>query len=72
MMEVRLNTMRARGYDLHEKLRFREDDNDRHALQRLEAYISHAEGTCKESVDLDEVDIEEFFGAPEKILQYAE
>ena len=70
-MEVGLNTMKSRGYDIHEKLRFQEYGNDRHALQRLEAYISHAEGTCKDRVDLDEVDIQKFFGTSEEVLQHA-
>ena len=70
-MEVKLNTLKARGYDIHEALRFGENEDNRHALQRMEAYIHYAEGVGHDSADLDEVDIEEFFGLPEKILEYA-
>ena len=71
VIEVSVIAMKARGYDLHEALRFGENDDTRHALQRLEAYVSYAQGTCQDSVDLDDVDIEEFFGDRERILQYA-
>ena len=70
-MEVKLNVLKARGYDIHEALRFGENEDNRHALQRMEACIQYAEGVGHNSADLDEVDIEEFFGLPEKILEYA-